>query len=85
MLVLDTEGLPGASITIVGVDAGASRHVLVPTDNLREVRVLVTVPREGLATLTADSMPFSLVLRDAENNSSSTRRTQFQTQQGSRP
>ena len=85
MLVIETHGLPGASVSIVGVDAGESRRVRVPTDDLREVRVLVSIPAVDVAKLTAPSTPFSFVLRDVESGTSSSRKTQFQTARGQKP
>ena len=81
----ETHGLPGASVSIVGVDAGESRRVRVPTDDLREVRVLVSIPAVDVAKLTAPSTPFSFVLRDVESGTSSSRKTQFQTARGQKP
>ena len=42
---LETRGLPGARLAIVGMDAGAK--IRVTTDDLRELRVLVTLPPSG--------------------------------------
>ena len=82
ILVIETSGLPGASVSIVGTDAGENHRVSVPTDDLREVRVLVSLPAGEAARLNEPSTAFSFVLRDVENGTSISRRTRFQTAQG---
>jgi hypothetical protein len=64
----------------VGMDAGAS--VRVTTDDLRELRVLVTVPAEELARLESAGTPFALVVRDLASGHETARITQFQKPSG---
>ncbi len=77
-LLLETEGLPGAMVGIIGVDPSEHGHVHVPTDELREVRVLVSVPPAEAAKLGASSTPFWLVLHDSENGTHTKRAAKFQ-------
>ena len=64
--------------------AGHPRHgaggatIRVTTDDLREVRVFVTVPRAELARLTEAVTPFALVVRDADSGQDTARITRFQ-------
>jgi cytochrome c oxidase accessory protein FixG len=60
------EGLEGARLAIAGVDANAAPTVEVPADNLRELRVHVTVPAGNLSRLTPPATRFSFVVRDVE-------------------
>jgi hypothetical protein len=52
--------------------------IRVTADDLREVRVFVTVPRSELARLTEAVTPFELVVRDATSDQSTARTTRFQ-------
>ncbi len=74
---LDVRGLEGARLSIIGQASGEA-VVVVPTDDLREVRVLVTVPLEQLAKLSEASVPFSLVIHDATSGREAVRTTRFQ-------
>jgi cytochrome c oxidase accessory protein FixG len=73
---LDVRGLAQAGLAIVGMDAGAA--IRVTTDDLRELRVLVTVPAAELAKLESASTSFALVVRDLASGQATTRATQFQ-------
>jgi len=77
---LAVTGLAQAKLAIVGMDAGAS--VRVTTDDLRELRVLVTVPAEELARLESAGTPFALVVRDLASGHETARITQFQKPSG---
>jgi polyferredoxin len=71
-VVLGLDGLPGASLTILGME-GVPR-MTIPTDDLREVRVFITVPPNSLARLTQPQTPLSIVVKD-ETDATVTRRT----------
>jgi cytochrome c oxidase accessory protein FixG len=73
---LAVRGLEQARLAIVGVDEGAA--VRVTTDNLRELRVLVTLPPAELAKLEGAGTPFALVVRDLASGQETARTTQFQ-------
>jgi cytochrome c oxidase accessory protein FixG len=74
---LDLAGLPDASLSIAGgVDA---QRVRVNTDNLRELRVFVTLTASAAAALRkAAPTPFSFVVTDIASDTVSTRTTHFQ-------
>ncbi len=73
---LEVRGLAGAQLAILGMQPGAK--IRVATDDLREVRVFVTVPRAELARLTEAVTPFALVVRDADLGHDTARTTRFQ-------
>jgi cytochrome c oxidase accessory protein FixG len=73
---LEVRGLPNAQLAILGVEPGAK--IRVTTDDLREVRVFVTVPREALARVAEAITAFALVVRDAQSGVGTARTTRFQ-------
>jgi cytochrome c oxidase accessory protein FixG len=73
---LATRGLAQATLTVVGLDAGAT--IQVTTDDLRELRVLVTVPIAELAKLESASTAFAILVRDVASGQQTERATQFQ-------
>jgi cytochrome c oxidase accessory protein FixG len=75
---LDVRRLEGARLTVVGQEQGGEAAVSVPTDTLREIRVLVTMPRDKLGSLAGASTPFDLVIRDVASNKEAIRSTRFQ-------
>jgi polyferredoxin len=77
-MAISTAGLPGAAISVVGADAGKGGTLTVPTDTVREVRVLVSVPRDEVAKLGRRSVPFRMVLKDIASGDESTRVINFQ-------
>jgi polyferredoxin len=60
---LSIEGLEGAKLSIVGFNGGEAKIDVVP-DNLRALRVLVTLPEDALEELKGTSMPFRFVVTD---------------------
>jgi cytochrome c oxidase accessory protein FixG len=73
---LAARDLAGAQIAILGMAPGAK--IRVTTDNLRELRVFVTVPRSELSRLAEPVTPFALVVRDAASGHDTARTTRFQ-------
>jgi cytochrome c oxidase accessory protein FixG len=73
---LDVRGLEQARLAIVGMDTRAAIRVI--TDDLRELRVLVTVPAAQLAKLESAGTPFALVVRDIASGQETARTTHFQ-------
>ncbi len=73
---LDVRGLPGAQLSILGMEPGA--RIRVTTDDLRELRVFVTVPRAEAARLGEAVTPFALVARDLSSGQDTARTTRFQ-------
>jgi cytochrome c oxidase accessory protein FixG len=58
------EGLDGAELAIVGLTAGDPAIEVVP-DNLRALKVLVTVPPDKRGKLAGDATPFRFAIVDA--------------------
>ena len=65
---LAIEGLEHAQITIVGV-SGDDPDIDVATDNLRALKVLVTVPKDERDDLDGGSTPFEFVVTDTSDGS----------------
>ena len=76
-VALSIEGLHEAHISIVGNSADRP-EVTIPADNLRELRLLVTVPAHGLLTLTPPSSKFHVVVRDVTSGDTTRREAIFQ-------
>jgi cytochrome c oxidase accessory protein FixG len=73
---LQTQGLPEAQLSIAGeAEAAALR---VGTDDLREFRVLVTVPAPALSRLETSPTSFRLVVTDVASGQANERTTHFQ-------
>jgi len=60
---LSTEGLPDAMFAIVGV-SDPHAQIDVPSDSLRALKVLVTVPSDEVDDLAGASTPFRFVITD---------------------
>jgi cytochrome c oxidase accessory protein FixG len=80
---LEVRGLPQARLAIVGMKADAP--IRVATDDLREVRALVTVPAAALAQLAGNATPFELIVRDVASGIETARTVHFQRPIGSDP
>jgi cytochrome c oxidase accessory protein FixG len=76
--LMGVNGVDGARIEIIGLERGAKPEVTVRTDDLREVRVLVTVSRDNADALPATSVPLVLTVRDTLTGKETQRRTNFQ-------
>jgi cytochrome c oxidase accessory protein FixG len=74
---LAVKGLPGAELAIAGA---ASATVKVPTDDLRQLRVLVTLPAIEAARLSDASVAYSLTVSDLAGKHVAERVTLFQKQ-----
>jgi cytochrome c oxidase accessory protein FixG len=73
---LEVVGLAGAQLAILGMEAGS--RIRVATDDLRELRVFITVPRAELARLAQPVTSFGLMVRDVESGHETLRTTRFQ-------
>ena len=71
------EGVAGAAVTIVGLASDAAL-VRVATDTLRELRVLVTVPKGSAASFGDAAVPITIIIRDAASRAQVSRTTHFQ-------
>ncbi len=65
---LSTDGLEGAKLAIVGLE-GSNPKIDVVTDNLRALKVHVTVPKSEHDDLTGTSTPFQFVVTDTADGS----------------
>jgi polyferredoxin len=75
-VALGLEGLPGAMLSVLGVEGAENAAISVPPDTLRELRVFVTVPPAEAARLPATS-EVTLVVRDLASGNTSRRTTPF--------
>jgi cytochrome c oxidase accessory protein FixG len=84
---LSVDGLPDASINIVGLGPGEDDAITVRTDDLRELRVFVTVPRARIDRGQVAQTPFSFIVEDIASGTKTQRATRFQSaaQQETRP
>jgi cytochrome c oxidase accessory protein FixG len=73
---LQTQGLPEAQLSIAG--EGEAAALRVGTDDLREFRVLVTVPAPVLSRLETSPTSFRLVVTDVASGQANERTTHFQ-------
>ena len=73
---LETQGLPEAHIAVAG--AGEAGSLAVDTDDVRDFRVLVTVPAAAVSRLQRGPTPFQLVVTDAASGQINERTTHFQ-------
>jgi cytochrome c oxidase accessory protein FixG len=72
---LRAEGLPGATLAVVGID-GANPAIEVKPDDIRSLKLYVSVPRERAGALPA-SAPFTFVVRDNQDGTETRRSTNF--------
>jgi cytochrome c oxidase accessory protein FixG len=73
---LTADGLPGARLTIAGFDHENPAIDVVP-DNLRALKLHVTVPLAALPSLAPDPTPFRLTVTDITDNTQTYRDTTF--------
>ena len=72
---LTADGLAGAKVTVVGVEGDGL--IRVPTDVLRELRVLVTVPPDEVARIGSRIVDFRMIIRDVAAGRETVRDTKF--------
>lgn len=70
--------LPGAEMSIASEQATGAHRITVPTDELKEIRIFVTVPQAELSKLKGTIVPFSFVVRDVAAGTTAARTTRFQ-------
>jgi len=58
------EGLPGATLSIIGLEKEAEPVVVVPPDDLQTIRLYVTLQKQGAAALKGNSTDFNIVVTD---------------------
>ena len=64
-LSLELEGLPGAKLSVVGLEHEANPVVTVPPDELKSVRLYVTLDKQAVASLGGSATNFAIVVNDA--------------------
>jgi cytochrome c oxidase accessory protein FixG len=70
-------GLPGASLSIIGLEHQPDPVVTVPPDELQSVRIYVTLDKKGVAALLSDAADLSLVVTDAAMSNQAEHRLTF--------
>ena len=73
---LATRNLPGAQISIVGLEPGAK--IRVTTDDVRELRAFVTLSKADAARGEPGNVPFFLVVKDVGSGFETSRGVNFQ-------
>ncbi|MGC1179417.1 MAG: 4Fe-4S dicluster domain-containing protein, partial [Methyloceanibacter sp.] len=74
---LALERLPGASLSIIGLEHQTDPAVAVPPDDLQSLRLYVTLDKEGAAALSGEATDFSLLVTDAANGSRTEHKMSF--------
>ena len=76
---LSLEGLPGAALAIVGKEHVPEPKIDVVPDDLRSLRVYVTVPAAAMDALEGEVAPFTFVVEDTDDATRTRRDTTFRT------
>jgi hypothetical protein len=63
-LSLGIEGLPGAKLSVVGLENEANPIVTVPPDELKSIRLYVNLDKQAVAALGGVSTSFDIVITD---------------------
>ena len=71
-------GLPGAKLSVVGLEHETEPVVAVPPDKLQSVRLYVTLDKQGVAALTAEATDFSVVVTDVADGTLAEHKATFQ-------
>jgi cytochrome c oxidase accessory protein FixG len=74
---LALEGLPGASLSIIGAEHETDPAVTVPPDDLQSLRLYVALDKHGAAALSSEATDFSLIVTDAANGGRAEHRVTF--------
>jgi polyferredoxin len=74
---LALEGLPGASLSIIGLEHQADPIVTVPPDDLQSIRLYVTLDKGGAASMGGEATDFSLVVTDVADGDHALHRLTF--------
>ena len=71
-------GLPGAKLSVVGLEHEPEPVVAVPPDKLQSVRLYVTLEKQGVAALSAEATDFSVVVTDVVDGTLAEHKATFQ-------
>ena len=63
-LSLSLEGLPGAKLSVVGLDNEVTPIVTVPPDELKSIRLYVNLDKQAVAALGGAATSFDIVVTD---------------------
>jgi polyferredoxin len=74
---LSIEGLPGAKLSVLGMDGDGNPKIEVAPDNLRTLKVFVTLPREAVKAVGRNEIPFVFAVRDVADGAASEQKTVF--------
>lgn len=75
---ISLKGLPGGKLKIVGFKGdGSQARIKVVPDNLREIRIYVSVDAKSLAKISDEVVPFEFVVEDLTDGSKTRRGTTF--------
>ncbi len=58
------DGLPGATLSVIGLEKEADPVVEVPPDDLQTIRLYVTLQKQAAAALRGDATDFNIVVTD---------------------
>ena len=67
-LSLGIDGLPGARFSVVGLEQDANPVVTVPPDELKSVRLYVTLDKKDVAALGGEAKTFDIVVNDTDGS-----------------
>jgi polyferredoxin len=71
-------GLPGAKLSVVGLEHQTDPVVTLPPDQLQSLRVYVTLDKKAVAALPSEGTDFSLVVTDAATFNQASHKLTFQ-------
>ena len=74
---LAIQGLPGASLSIIGLKRETDPTVTVPPDDLQSIRLYVTLDKQGAAALDGEGTDFSLLVTDVASGEGVEHRASF--------
>ncbi len=74
---LSVEGLPKARLSILGMENDEHPRIPVGSDDVRSLKVFITLPRDSVQAIGASEIAFELVVHDLSNGSETERKTIF--------
>ena len=77
-MLIAVDGWPDARVVVVGREGEAEPRIEVATDDLRELRVYVTVPAGRLGQLIPASNPITFLVKDVGSGALTKRQAAFQ-------
>jgi polyferredoxin len=74
---LGIEGLPGAQLSILGLNGDAASQIEVAPDDLRTLKIFITLPPQAVKALEDSRAPFSFIVRDTADGAETSSETAF--------